>query len=150
MHVHLVPGPRVVGHQRVGHGGRVVVGQLEVSAHDERLDARIARATRLGDDHVAKEYLELGNEQRRVLAAEYLPNERAARLEQVSGDVHGGQQQLRLHILVQVVESGDVRRAVKHDQVHQLAAVELGEYFFGGALLSDVALQLRDAGQRGH
>jgi len=123
---------------------------MEVSAHDKRLDAGIARATRLGDDHVAEEYLELGNEQGGVLAAKYLPNERAARLEQVSGDVHGGQQQLCLHILVQIVEPSDVRRAVEHDQVHQLAVVELGEYLFGGTLLGDVALQLHDAGERGH
>jgi hypothetical protein len=41
---------------------------------------------------------------------EYLGDERATVLENVGGDVERGQQQLRLHVLVNIVHASHVRR----------------------------------------
>ena len=70
-------------------------------------------------------------------------------LEEVSGDVKGGQQQLGLDVLVDVVEAGHVRSSVTHHEVSGLSG-ELGHDLVGGGELGDVALELCHARQRGH
>ena len=70
-------------------------------------------------------------------------------LEEVSGDVKGGQQQLGLDVLVDVVKAGHVRSSVTHHEVSGLSG-ELGHDLVGCGELGDVALELCHARQRGH
>lgn len=101
-------------------------------ADDERLDRRVTTRARLGHGDLVKEELELGDEQRDVLAAKDLGNEAAsgARLEHMGGDVESGEDELSLHELVDVVQTRHVRRAVAHDQIG-LLAFEMPDYLIG-------------------
>ena len=70
-------------------------------------------------------------------------------LEEVSGDVKGGQQQLGLDVLVDVVKAGHVRSSVTHHEVSGLSG-ELGHDLVGCGELGDVPLELYYARERGH
>ncbi len=67
-------------------------------------DAGVARAGRFGDVDAREEEAQLRVKQRDVAAAEDFGHQRPARPQDVRRDVHGGQQQLRLHVLVHVVQ----------------------------------------------
>ena len=55
----------------------------------------------------------------------------------MGGDVERGQEELRLHVFVNVVESGDVGGAVAHHEVGVLA-LEVGDDLLGGGDLGVV------------
>mmetsp|Transcript_2926 Transcript_2926/g.9123 ORF Transcript_2926/g.9123 Transcript_2926/m.9123 type:complete len:337 (-) Transcript_2926:16-1026(-) len=103
--------------ERVEHARHEALGRLVPLAQHEALHGRVARRLRLHDRHVAEEELQLRAEERRVRAAEDLGDERAAGRENERGDVLRGEEQLVLHVLVQLVEAGDVGGAVAHDKL---------------------------------
>lgn len=79
---------------RIDHLRNVARRRLVVLAHDKRLDAGIARASRLGDRNLFEEDLELRVQQCGILAAKDLGHESATGGQHVRGDAEGGEQEL--------------------------------------------------------
>ena len=57
---------------------RPIARQLEAATEDERLKARVARTSRLGDEHTVKETAQLSVQQAGILSPEHLREECAA------------------------------------------------------------------------
>jgi hypothetical protein len=124
---------------------------LVALADHKCLNARVPARSRLRDSHLVEEHLQLRIEQRYILSPEDLGNELGGGrdLEHMRGDIESGQHQLSLDELVDVVQAGDVGRAVTHHQVG-LLATKMRNDLLGRLQLRYVALDLNDAVEGRH
>ena len=114
-----------------------------------RTEGGVTGALGLAARDVLEKESHLGEKQVNVTAPKDLGHKRASRAQDVAGDVEGRQQQLRLHILVNVVHARDVGGTIAHHQIRRLASEKRND-FMSRAGAGDVALQLVHAGNRRH
>lgn len=84
-----------------------------------------------------------------ILHSEEFRTESASLIKHFSGDGEGSLQQLRLQVLINLVESSDIWGAITDDEVC-LASLECLEYIVNCFLCCDVALEYIDAVNCGH
>ena len=83
--------------------------------------AHDAPAPGFGARHQWEKEAQLGEEQCDVFATEDFGNKGAAWFEDMGGNVEGGEEELGLDVLVNVVQPGHVGGTVAHDKVRWLA-----------------------------
>ena len=127
----------------------VVLATPEALTDHERFDAAVPRAAGLGDRHAVEQEAELAVQQSDVPAAKDFGDKTTALRQDVTRDVDGGQEELALDVLVDVVQSRHVGGAVAHDQFGPPAA-EVPDDGLGGLEGGDVALEAVDAGEGRH
>mmetsp|Transcript_14213 Transcript_14213/g.40382 ORF Transcript_14213/g.40382 Transcript_14213/m.40382 type:complete len:368 (-) Transcript_14213:30-1133(-) len=137
-----------VGREGIVHEVRAAAA-TKVPAENEGFNAGVAAAFGLDDSDPLKVLLHLRVHEAHVLAAEYLGQECAARLQDKRGDVERRQDQLRLYVLVYVVQSSDVRGAVRNDNVG-LAAGEVVDDLLCSRHAGYVPLDLENTREWGH
>ena len=103
------------------HRGDKAKGKVEVAADNERFNGRVSAAFGLRNGHFGEETSHLAVQETHISASEYLGEEGASGAEGVGGDVEGGEEELRLHVLVDVVETSHIRSAVTHHKIGEIS-----------------------------